>query len=174
MTEPPSPAPHPLIDVARAALEAHPRPYTPPELPPPLDAPRGVFVTLRKGGELRGCIGHLGPTRRTLAEEVAVCAVLAGHDDHRFPAVTPDELAEICYEISILTPSVPTTFQELDARRYGVIVTSGRRRGVLLPDLDGVDTPAEQIRICRRKAGIPMEAPVRLERFEVVKIPGDP
>jgi len=161
---------HPLLRVAREALAAYPGDYRPPTLPPPWDAPRGVFVTLRSGGALRGCIGHLGPTRATLAEEVAVCSVLAGHQDHRFSPVRPHELPGLTYEISILTSPEPTRFEALDARRYGVIVTSGARQGVLLPDLDGVDTPDEQIAICRQKAGIPPEAPVSLERFEVVKL----
>jgi len=161
---------HPLIAVARDALAAYPGDYTPPELPDPWRAPRGVFVTLRKAGELRGCVGHLGPTRSTLAEEVAVCSVLAGHQDGRFDAVRPSELPQLTYEISVLTPPEPTNLEGLDPATYGVIVTSGNRRGVLLPDLDGVDTVAEQIRICRRKAGIQADAPVQLMRFQVVKV----
>ena len=161
---------HPLITVAREALEAYPRSYTPPELPEPYRAPRGVFVTLRKHGQLRGCIGHLAPTQRTLAEEVAAVAVAAGHQDSRFPPVSRDELPELEYEVSLLTPPEPTTRDQLDPRRYGVIVSSGWRRGVLLPDLDGVDTVDEQIAICRRKAGIGPHEPITLERFQVVKV----
>ena len=162
----------PLIAIARDALTARLRGqgYRPPPLDPPWHRSRGVFVTLTQHGRLRGCVGHLGPTQPTLAEEVAVCAVLAGTRDDRFKPVTEAELPSLDYEISVLTVPEPTTEAELDPRRFGVIVSSGRRRGVLLPDLDGVDTPAEQIRICRQKGGIPPSAPVSLERFEVVKI----
>jgi AmmeMemoRadiSam system protein A len=161
---------NPLLTVARDALEAYPGRYTPPELPDPYREARGVFVTLRKHGQLRGCIGHLAPTRRTLAEEVATLAVAAGHEDSRFPPVTPEELPELDVEISILTPPEPTTRDQLDPRRYGCIVTAGWRRGVLLPDLEGVDTVDDQIAICRRKGGIAPHEPVTLERFEVVKV----
>jgi AMMECR1 domain-containing protein len=84
--------------------------------------------------------------------------------------VQPEELPELDVEISILTPPEPTTSDQLDPKRYGVIVTSGWRRGVLLPDLDGVDTVDQQIHICRQKGGIPAHAPVTLERFEIVKV----
>ncbi len=161
---------HPLIAIARHALEAYPDRYAPPELGDPWREPRGVFVTLKKHGALRGCVGHLAPTEANLAMEVAAVSVLAGHDDSRFPAVQPEELPELEYEISILTPPEPTTLDQLDPSRYGVIVTSGWRRGVLLPDLDGVDTVEQQIHICRQKAGISDRASVRLERFEIVKV----
>ncbi|MCA9566810.1 MAG: AmmeMemoRadiSam system protein A [Myxococcales bacterium] len=163
--------PDPLVTIAREALSAAVRgePYAPTALDAPLDRSRGVFVTLEKAGELRGCIGHLAPTLPTLAEEVATVAVLAGTRDSRFPPVSPEELGSLQTSISLLSVPEPTTEDALDARRYGVIVTSGHRRGVLLPDLEGVDTPADQIRICRRKAGIPPHAPVTLERFTVEK-----
>jgi len=159
---------HPLITVARDAIEAQ-GPYAPPELPD-FREPRGVFVTLHKHGKLRGCVGHLGPTQATLAREVAAVAPLAAYQDSRFPPVSPEEFGDLDLEISILTPPEPTTWDQLDPRRYGVIVTAGRLRGVLLPDLDGVDTVADQVAICRRKAGIADQAPVALERFEVVKV----
>jgi AmmeMemoRadiSam system protein A len=167
---------HPLLDVARDALSAHlaGHDYTPPALDAPWDTARGVFVTWKRDGRLRGCIGHLGPTCPTLAEEVATCAVLAGTKDDRFESVTADELPVLDCSLSILTPPEPTTFDALDAKRYGVIVSDRDRpyrRGVLLPDLEGVDTPAEQIRICRRKGGIAADAPVTLQRFEIEAIP---
>ncbi|MCB9677788.1 MAG: AmmeMemoRadiSam system protein A [Alphaproteobacteria bacterium] len=163
---------HPLIAIARDALTAHVHRegYSVPELPAPWDREAGVFVTLTKHGDLRGCIGHLSPTQPSLAAEVAVCAVLAGARDDRFAPVAPNELAELEYEVSILHAPEPATLAQLDARRYGVIVTSGHRRGVLLPDLEGVDSPEQQIAICRRKGGIPADAPVSLERFEVEKV----
>ncbi len=170
---------HPLLAVARDALAAHlqGQGYQPPALDPPWNDSRGVFVTWKRNGALRGCIGHLAPTRPTLADEVATCAVLAGTKDDRFESVTLSELPDLDCSLSILTPPEPTRFDALDAQRYGVIVTDQHhphRRGVLLPNLDGVDTPEQQIRICRRKGGIPADAPVRLERFEIEAIPRDP
>ena len=163
-------ADHPLIAVAREALLALPHRLAPAPLPSPWDAPRGVFVTLRQAGKLRGCIGHLAPTEATLAQEVAACAVRAATEDPRFPPVEPYEVDELDLEVSVLAPPEPTTLEGLDPRRYGVIVTSGHRRAVLLPDLDGVDTVAEQLRICRAKGGIPADAPLTLQRFTVDKI----
>jgi AmmeMemoRadiSam system protein A len=164
---------HPLIDVARRSVEAsleHHR-YLPPGLDEPWRAPRPVFVTLRSpDGSLRGCIGHLSATRDTLAEEVAECAVLAASEDPRFPPVTQGELDGLTWEISVLEDPKPCSRADLDPRRYGVVVTSGRRRGVLLPDLDGVDTVDDQLSIACRKAGIFAGEPLSLERFEVLKI----
>ncbi|MEZ4322912.1 MAG: AmmeMemoRadiSam system protein A [Myxococcota bacterium] len=163
---------HPLLRIARDALAAHlgGEGYQIPELPPPFRISRGAFVTLTAEGRLRGCIGHLSPTQDTLAAEIALLAVLAGTRDSRFPPVTLPELARVKLEVSLLSVPEPANLDLLDARRYGVIVTSGKRRGVLLPDLEGVDTPREQIRICRSKAGIGPEEPVELERFEVEKL----
>lgn len=161
-----------ILQIAWDALSAavSGRPYTPHELPAPFDVSRGVFVTLEKHGELRGCMGHPLPVRASLAEEVAEVAAMAGMRDPRFPQVREDELPQIDLSVSLMTVPEPTTEDQLDAKRYGVIVTSGYRRGLLLPDLDGVDTPQHQIQICRRKGGIPAAAPVTLERFEVEKI----
>lgn len=168
-----TPTAHPLIEVAYRAIAASlaGAPFTPPRLPPPWDASRGVFVTLRApDGALRGCIGHLRPTRATLAEEVAVCAVSSAHEDPRFRPLSAAELDGLRIDISLLHPPEPATEQGLDPARYGVIVTAGHRRAVLLPGLDGIDTVAEQLAIVRRKGGIAAHEPVVLERFEVVRI----
>ena len=164
----------PLLVVARQALENHlaGRVVDVSALPPPLDVSCGVFVTLwASRQELRGCIGHMAPVCSTLAEEVAQCAISAATEDGRFAPVTFDELARIHLEISILHPlEVVANLTELDAKRYGVMVSSGWRRGVLLPDIEGVDTPEQQISICRRKGGIGMQEAVTLERFLVTKV----
>ena len=131
----------------------------------------GVFVSIHKNGALRGCIGTISPVCETVAEEIVRNAVSAGAYDPRFPAVREPELPYLSYSVDVLGEAEPVEDTgELDARRYGVIVTKGRKRGLLLPDLDGVDTVEEQLRIARQKAGIREEdADVAVERFEVIR-----
>ena len=132
----------------------------------------GCFVSLKKDGELRGCIGTIAPTRESLAAEICANAVSAAVHDPRFAPVRADELDELVYDVDVLSPPEPIEGPEqLDVRRYGVIVsTDDGRRGLLLPDLDGVDTVDEQIDIAARKGGIdPARDSWRLERFEVVR-----
>jgi AmmeMemoRadiSam system protein A len=128
----------------------------------------GVFVSLKVGGLLRGCIGTYEPATANVAEEVITNAISSATRDPRFPPVTPDELGDLEYSVDVLTHPEPVKSQaELDPKRYGIIVESGKRKGLLLPDLEGVDTVARQIEICRAKAGIPSREPVKLYRFEV-------
>ncbi len=164
--------PHTLPRIARDAIAAHleGRAYEPAPRPPALDRPAGVFVTLHAGSALRGCIGHIAPTTARLADEVAVCARLAAFSDPRFPPVRSDELPELTVEVSVLQPPTPVTDRgSLDPNKYGVIVTCGSRRGLLLPEIPGVDTVDEQLAIALRKAGIRPTEPWTLERFEVQK-----
>ncbi|RMG45679.1 MAG: AmmeMemoRadiSam system protein A [Acidobacteria bacterium] len=166
-----------LVGIAREAIRRALRsePFHPQPLPPPYDRPRALFVTLRRrDGALRGCIGHLRPVRATLAEEVADCARAAALSDVRFPPVEEHELDELAIEISLLgTPEPVGSAAELDPRRYGVIVSRGSRRGVLLPDIEGVDTPEQQLAIAARKAGLAPDEPYAIERFTVEKIVED-
>ncbi|HAM15499.1 MAG TPA: extradiol ring-cleavage dioxygenase [Eggerthellaceae bacterium] len=131
----------------------------------------GVFVSLHEHGELRGCIGTIGPTEPSIAEEVLRNGVLACSEDPRFPPVRPDELDFLDYSVDVLGEAVPIdTPAQLDPKRYGVIVTKGWKRGLLLPNLEGVDTVDYQLAIAKRKAGIdPADDDVQLERFEVVR-----
>jgi AmmeMemoRadiSam system protein A len=130
----------------------------------------GVFVSLHKHGELRGCIGTLEPYRSCIAEEIICNAISACSEDPRFPAVRVDELADIVCNVDVLTePEAISGPEQLDAKRYGVIVSRGWRRGVLLPDLEGVDTVEMQIGIAKQKAGIPQSESCDLQRFEVVR-----
>ena len=95
-------------------------------------------------------------------------AISAASRDPRFPPVRPDELENLEYSVDILnTPEPIESKDQLDPKKYGVIVESGFRRGLLLPNLEGVDTVEYQIEICRRKAGIVTDEPVKLFRFEV-------
>jgi hypothetical protein len=128
----------------------------------------GVFVSLKKYGELRGCIGTFEPTRANVAEEIIANAISSATRDPRFPPVNTAELPHLSYSVDVLTKPEPVESQnELDPKRYGVIVESGGQRGLLLPDLEGVNTVEEQISICRQKGGILPHEPVKLYRFEV-------
>jgi AmmeMemoRadiSam system protein A/AmmeMemoRadiSam system protein B len=164
----------PYRSLARHALESRVRgiaPSLPPDLPPKLtDRQAGAFVSLHIGGQLRGCIGTIAPTCDNLALEIMQNAVSAGLRDNRFDPVAPDELPHLRYKVDILSaPESISGPDELDVRRYGVIVTSGYRRGLLLPNLDGITSVAQQLSIARQKAGIGEAAPVTMERFEVVR-----
>lgn len=130
----------------------------------------GAFVSLHIAGRLRGCIGTIAPTEKCLADEIVNNAVSAGTRDPRFPPVTADELAFLEYSVDVLgRPEPVDSPEQLDPRRYGVIVSQGRRRGLLLPDLDGVDTVEQQLDIALKKGGIRRGEPYKTERFKVVR-----
>ena len=131
----------------------------------------GVFVSLKEEGRLRGCIGTITPVQKSIAEEIIANAISASTKDPRFHPVQSDELDKLVYSVDVLgTPEAITSPDELDVKRYGVIVTKGRKRGLLLPNLDGVDTIEDQITIAKQKAGISTyDDDVQLERFEVVR-----
>jgi AmmeMemoRadiSam system protein A/AmmeMemoRadiSam system protein B len=139
-----------------------------------LDQPAACFVSIKTDdGELRGCIGTIEPQRDTLAEELIANAVSAATRDPRFPPVSVDELSRLRYSVDILSEPEPASFEDLDPNRYGVIVEdeAGVRRGLLLPDIEGVETAAQQVQIASRKAGIATNEPVRLYRFRVDRFP---
>ena len=130
----------------------------------------GAFVSIHEHGRLRGCIGTIQPVTDCLAEEIIGNAVSASLRDPRFDPITPRELPWLEISVDVLGAPEPIASQdELDVKRYGVIVTQGRKRGLLLPDLEGVDTVAQQVEIACRKAGITPGSRVKLERFEVVR-----
>lgn len=130
----------------------------------------GVFVSLKKYGQLRGCIGTIEPVTGSVAEEILRNAISAGVEDPRFPPVAEEELDDLVYSVDVLSEPEPiTSMEELDIRRYGVIVSAGRRRGLLLPNLEGVDSVEQQVSIARKKAGIYDNEDVKIERFEVVR-----
>ncbi len=128
------------------------------------------FVSIRNiSGELRGCIGTINPVKESLVEELITNAIHAATRDPRFSPIVPGELEQLRYSVDILTPPEPARFEELDVSVYGVIVEdeSGSRRGLLLPDIDGVDSVAQQVEIAALKAGIPPGTALRLSRFRV-------
>ncbi len=127
----------------------------------------GVFVCIKKDGELRGCIGTILPTCDSTLEETIALAISAGTSDPRFPTVTVNELPYLKYTVDVMGTPEPATRDSLDEKRYGVIVTSGHRRGLLLPNLEGVDSVEEQIDISCRKGGIDPTGHYEIERFMV-------
>lgn len=130
----------------------------------------GAFVSIHKDGALRGCIGTILPTCSNVADEIMQNAISAGTNDPRFPMIKESELEFLEMSVDVLDEPEPIDSpDQLDVKRYGVIVTSGRKRGLLLPNLDGVDTIEEQIEIACRKAGIYEDEDYSLERFEVVR-----
>lgn len=130
----------------------------------------GAFVSLKKYGQLRGCIGTIGPVTSCLANEILRNAISAGTQDPRFPEVTVDELQDLVYSVDVLAPAEPIqSMAELDVKRYGVIVTKGHKRGLLLPNLDGIETPEQQVSIALQKGGISENEAYTMERFEVVR-----
>jgi AmmeMemoRadiSam system protein A len=162
---------HPLTELAKKTVETFVREgktIKAEELTPEMKERAGVFVSIHKLGELRGCIGTFEPQRANVAEEVIANAISSATRDPRFFPITSDELKDLEYSIDVLTKPEPVKSQEqLDPKRYGVIVERGWRKGLLLPDLEGVDTADYQIDICRQKAGIMPDEPVKLYRFEV-------
>ena len=161
--------------LARASVEHYVRTGRRLEMPEglPDDMTRrraGVFVSLHEDGRLRGCIGTIAPVTPCVAQEIIDNGVSASSRDPRFNPVEPEELDKLVYSVDVLEPperiSSPT---QLDVKKYGVIVTKGGRRGLLLPNLDGVNSVDEQIAIAKQKAGIAQREEVELERFEVTR-----
>ena len=135
-----------------------------------LNRKAGAFVSIHKFGYLRGCIGTILSTKKNLAEEIIRNAVSAVSEDNRFDPVEENELNWLDINVDVLSePERIDSEEQLDVKRYGVIVRSGYKQGLLLPDLEGVDTVERQIAIARQKAGIGPREPVKLQRFEVVR-----
>jgi len=140
----------------------------PSPLPDEMKEQSGVFVSLHKKGGLRGCIGTFLPTQDNIAEEIIANAISASTKDPRFPPVTKEEVPELEISVDVLSKPEPVLdIRQLDAKKYGIIVSSGGRRGLLLPDLEGVESPEQQIAICRQKGWIDDTDPITIERFQV-------
>ena len=173
----------PYVRLARATIERYIRTGKMPRFPEDIsdelrkDLPQeatasraGAFVSVHKNGMLRGCIGTIAPVQDSIAEEIINNAVSAVSRDPRFDKVREDELDLLEINVDILgEPEDIDGPDELDVKRYGVIVTCGYKRGLLLPDLEGVDTVEDQIDIARRKGGISPDDDYTLQRFEVIR-----
>ena len=163
------------VRLARASVEHYVRTGRRLEMPDglPSDMTRrraGVFVSLHEDGRLRGCIGTIAPVTPCVAREIIDNGVSASSRDPRFNPVEPEELDKLVYSVDVLEPPEKISSpSQLDVKKYGVIVTKGGRRGLLLPNLDGVNSVDEQIAIAKQKAGIAQREDVELERFEVTR-----
>ena len=162
-----------IIELARNAVEAYilggyvvePPPF--PETSP-LGSPSACFVCIKtRARELRGCIGTVEPEHGTLAKEVIANAVKAATRDPRFRPVSGDELPSLLYSVDVLGSLEPARFEDLNPAAFGVVVTdqSGARRGLLLPDIESIETAGQQVGVAARKAGIKPGEPLRLYRF---------
>lgn len=168
-----SAAPTTLLDIqtlGRHAIDTYLRTrqlINPPEpIPIELQSPSAVFVTLRKDGELRGCVGSVRPTEATAAHELIRYAVASAVRDPRFDPVRLDEVNALTIKVQLLdTPEPVTDLAELDPQTYGIIVRRGDRQALLLPGIEGIETPEEQVLAACQKAGIDRHAPLELERF---------
>lgn len=128
----------------------------------------GVFVTLRKDGEIRGCMGSLRPLRKNLGSEIIASAIAAATMDTRFPKVRKEELPLLSVSVDVVRSLIPIlSVSDLDPKLYGVVVESGDKKGALLPNLPGIETPEEQVITAMFKAGIPENEDVALYRFSV-------
>lgn len=166
----------PWVKLARRSLETYVKTAQrltslPEDLPAEMTTQQaGAFVSLHKNGQLRGCIGTIAPTCDNLAWEIVQNAVSACSRDPRFSPVRPDELDELEYSVDVLgAPEPIDSPAALDPKTYGVIVSCGGRRGLLLPDLDGVDSVEAQLSIALQKGGIRKNEPYKIERFMVVR-----
>ncbi|MDD5145356.1 MAG: AmmeMemoRadiSam system protein A [Candidatus Pacebacteria bacterium] len=166
---------HPFAVLAKKAVETYINEGKIISLPSDLskeflEKKAGAFVTLEKNGKLRGCIGTYLPTRNNVAEEIIYNAISAATEDYRFDTVQADELPQLSYTVYILNePGLISDIKELNPKKFGIIVRSGRKCGLLLPDLEGVDTVEEQISICCQKGGIDPKEKISIYKFTVEK-----
>ncbi len=161
---------HELVELALEAIKKHID--TGEKISPPADSgyltqKAGVFVSLKKKGALRGCIGTFAPATPNIAEETIANAINAASRDPRFPPVSREEMPCIECSVDVLSEPEPAEEEELDPEKYGVIVESGYKKGLLLPDIEGVDSASRQIEIAKQKAGIMPGESFKLYRFRV-------
>jgi len=170
-TVPPEVDSHPLVKLARDTVETYIKAGKTPKVTQTTEEMKekaGVFVCIKKHGNLRGCIGTFEPTTPSVAAETVRNAIGAATQDPRFPPVTANEFPDLEYSVDVLTrPVLVDDPYKLDPKQDGLIVQSGYRRGLLLPDLDGVDTVQQQIEICCAKAGIDPSEPLKFYTFRV-------
>ena len=165
----------PYVNLARHALEAYVKEKKIVKLSEDLPqemlvSKAGTFVSIKKQGQLRGCIGTTSPTRDNIAEEIIHNAISSGTRDPRFDPIEESELEGLVYSVDVLNAAEPIKdLSELDVLKYGVIVRKGSRTGLLLPNLEGVDTTEQQVKISLQKAGIKPSEAYTMERFEVIR-----
>ena len=163
---------HPYIALAHESIEHYLNHHEKLPCPDPLceamKSPSGTFVSIKKFKQLRGCIGTLEPSEPNLAMEIIENSLKAALHDPRFSPVTVEELPDLTYSVDVIRPLEKiSSIKELDPAIYGLVIRSNGKQGVLLPDLEGVESTEEQIRICRTKAKISEDNPVEMYRFQV-------
>ena len=162
-----------ITDLARRAVEEYivsgkEAEFEEEELPEILKKEAGVFVTLKKDGNLRGCMGTFRPVQKNAAYEIISNAMTAAENDPRFPEVEKAELDEIKISVDILSePEEVRDISELDPKKYGILVKGGHQTGLLLPDLEGIETAEKQLKVAKRKAGLREDAEVEIYLFTV-------
>lgn len=164
---------HPYVELAKRAISEYVKNKRilkcPTDLPPDMQKKAGVFVSLKKHGQLRGCIGTFIPTEENIYKEIVKNAIAAATEDPRFHPVNEDEIDDIAYSVDVLSePKKIRDISELDPKLYGIIVVKGYKKGLLLPDLEGVNSIEEQLMITKMKAGIdPSDKDVEIFKFTV-------
>lgn len=164
---------HPYVELAKKTVEEYIKTgkvsSVPEQIPENMTKKAGVFVSLKKKGKLRGCIGTFLPATENIYMEIIRNAIAAATQDPRFPPVDISELNELEYSVDILSPPEPVkNLDELDPKKYGIIVVKGWQRGLLLPDIEGVNTVDEQLTIAKLKAGIePHDPDCEIYKFTV-------
>jgi AmmeMemoRadiSam system protein A len=165
----------PYVELAKETIEEYIKTGKvidiPTDLPKELtNTQQATFVSIHKNNDLRGCIGTIYPTRENTAKEIISNAISASTRDPRFNPITEDELDSLEINVDVLTlPESIEDKSKLDPKKYGVIVSTDTKRGVLLPDLEGVDSVEQQILIAKNKAGILPNEEIKLQRFEVIR-----
>ena len=155
------------IQTVKHYVESGKTPHCPENLPDDLKIRAGVFISIKKDKRLRGCIGSVMPQTSNLAKEIIQNSVSAASRDPRFSPVGKSEFEELTFSVDVLTlPEKIRSIDKLDCKLYGVILKNGKQQGVLLPNLEGVNTVKDQIQICREKAGLKPEDPFEIFRFE--------
>ena len=130
----------------------------------------GVFVTIYKHNQLRGCVGTIIPNTGCIADEIIQNVINAGLHDPRFTPVRQKELSSLKYKVDVLLPPEPIkSFDELDIKRYGIIVSNNYKKGLLLPNIEGINSIEKQVNIAKMKAGIRENESYKMERFEVIR-----
>lgn len=164
---------HPYVELAKKVVEEYAKfkrlPAAPTVIPHEMQKKAGVFVSIKKTGKLRGCVGTFSPVNENLYQEIGKNAISAANEDPRFSPVAEGELKDLEYSVDVLSEPVKVNdISELDHIKYGVIVIKGFRRGLLLPDIEGVSSVQEQLRIAKLKAGIdPSDEDIEIFKFSV-------
>lgn len=159
-----------VIETIRYFLETGKILPCPTIVPDELNVKAGTFVSIKKNKRLRGCVGAILPQTENLAKEIIRNTVSAASRDPRFSPIVKSELSELSFTVDVLAkPEKVKSFDELDCKKYGVVIKNGDRQSILLPNLEGVETVQKQIQVCREKAGLEYNVPLEIFRFKSLR-----